>query len=72
MQVNVLVALSDIGPGDGGTLIIPGSHKSNLPHPQQLDPWSSPRRNNAADTNPSIFERLRPKASALERRYDAP
>lgn len=34
-QVNVLVALSDIGPGDGGTLIIPGSHKSNLPHPQR-------------------------------------
>lgn len=32
-QVNVLVALSDIGPGDGGTLIIPGSHKANLPHP---------------------------------------
>lgn len=33
-QVNVLVAMSDIGPGDGGTLVIPGSHKSNLPHPQ--------------------------------------
>ncbi len=33
-QVNVLVALSDIGPGDGGTLIIPGSHKANLPHPE--------------------------------------
>ncbi|HTW99331.1 MAG TPA: phytanoyl-CoA dioxygenase family protein [Acidimicrobiales bacterium] len=33
-QVNVLVALTDIGPGDGGTLVIPGSHKSNLPHPQ--------------------------------------
>jgi hypothetical protein len=33
-QVNVLVALTDIGPGDGGTLVIPGSHKSNLQHPQ--------------------------------------
>lgn len=33
-MVNVLVALSDIGPGDGGTLVIPGSHKSRLPHPQ--------------------------------------
>lgn len=33
-QVNVLVALTDIGPGDGGTLVIPGSHKSNFPHPQ--------------------------------------
>jgi phytanoyl-CoA dioxygenase PhyH len=33
-QVNVLVALTDIGPGDGGTLVIPGSHKSQFPHPQ--------------------------------------
>ena len=44
----------------------------NLPHPKQLDPWPSPRGDNAADTNPSIFERLRSKAGALERRYDAP
>ena len=34
--------------------LFPAQHL-NLPHPQQLDPWSSPRRNNAADTNPSIF-----------------
>ena len=33
-QVNILLALTDIGPGDGGTMVIPGSHKSNLPHPQ--------------------------------------
>ena len=32
-QVNVMMALTDIGPGDGGTLIIPGSHKSNFVHP---------------------------------------
>ncbi|NKB66290.1 MAG: hypothetical protein GKR89_04445 [Candidatus Latescibacteria bacterium] len=32
-QVNVLLALTDIGPGDGGTMIIPGSHKSNFIHP---------------------------------------
>ena len=32
-QINVLMALTDIGSGDGGTMIIPGSHKSNLPHP---------------------------------------
>ncbi len=30
----MLVALSDIAAGDGGTLIIPASHKANLPHPQ--------------------------------------
>ncbi len=32
-QCNVLLALCDIGPGDGATMVIPGSHKSNLPHP---------------------------------------
>lgn len=35
-QVNVLVALSDIGPRDGATMVIPGSHKSNLRHPQTV------------------------------------
>ena len=33
-QVNILTALTDIGPGDGGTLVIPGSHKADFPHPQ--------------------------------------
>ena len=33
-QVNVLVALTDIGPGDGATMVIPGSHKSNIEHPE--------------------------------------
>ncbi|MDR3709323.1 MAG: phytanoyl-CoA dioxygenase family protein [Capsulimonadaceae bacterium] len=33
-QVNILLALTDVGPGDGGTMIVPGSHKSNFPHPQ--------------------------------------
>lgn len=32
-QVNILMALTDIGPGDGATMIIPGSHKSNMEHP---------------------------------------
>ena len=32
-QVNILLALTDVGPGDGCTLVVPGSHKSNLPHP---------------------------------------
>jgi hypothetical protein len=42
-QVNILLALTDIGPGDGGTLVIPGSHKSNLEHPQsrQHPPFGS-------------------------------
>jgi hypothetical protein len=32
-QVNILMALNDIGEGDGATMIIPGSHKSNMQHP---------------------------------------
>lgn len=32
-QINILMALTDIGPGDGGTMLIPGSHKSNFKHP---------------------------------------
>jgi hypothetical protein len=32
-QCNVIIALTDIGPGDGPTMVIPGSHKSNFPHP---------------------------------------
>lgn len=32
-QCNIILALADIGPGDGPTMVIPGSHKSNFPHP---------------------------------------
>jgi hypothetical protein len=32
-QVNILIGLTNIGPGDGGTMVIPGSHKANFPHP---------------------------------------
>lgn len=35
-QINVLIAYTDIGPGDGGTMVIPGSHKSNIIHPAFL------------------------------------
>ena len=42
------------------------------PTAKQFNPWSSPRRDNATDTNSFIFERLRPKAGVLERRHDAP
>jgi len=33
-QINILFALTDIGPGDGATMVIPGSHKANFEHPQ--------------------------------------
>jgi hypothetical protein len=32
-QVNILIALTDMMPGDGATMLIPGSHKSNFAHP---------------------------------------
>ena len=28
-----MIALTNIGPGDGGTVIVPGSHKSNFDNP---------------------------------------
>ena len=33
-QINVLMAFNDIGEGDGATMVIPGSHKSNIRHPE--------------------------------------
>jgi hypothetical protein len=40
-QINLLIALTDIGPGDGGTMVIPGSHKSNFEHPNARDARNS-------------------------------
>jgi hypothetical protein len=36
-QVNVLVALTKTAPGDGETMLIPGSHKANIVHPALLE-----------------------------------
>lgn len=36
-QVNILMALTDIAPGDGPTIIIPGSHKSKFPYPPMAE-----------------------------------
>ena len=33
-QINVLMALEDIGPGDGPTALIPGSHRTTEVHPR--------------------------------------
>lgn len=38
-QVNALMALTDINEGDGGTCVVPGSHKSNFPHPLFATPF---------------------------------
>lgn len=39
-QINILMALTDVGPGDGGTYILPGSHKSSFPHPEFTLNWA--------------------------------
>jgi ectoine hydroxylase-related dioxygenase (phytanoyl-CoA dioxygenase family) len=36
-QCNVILAVTDVGPGDGPTMVVPGSHKSNFPHPLKGD-----------------------------------
>ena len=36
-QINVIGALREIGPGDGATTLIPGSHKSAMRHPELLE-----------------------------------
>ena len=33
-QINVICALTDVGPGDGATTLVPGSHKSAMRHPK--------------------------------------
>ena len=41
-QVNILIALTDMMPGDGATMVIPGSHKSNFAHPHfAMHDWDS-------------------------------
>ena len=32
-QINILMALTNIGPGDGGTMVVPASHKAHFRHP---------------------------------------
>ena len=33
-QINIFLALTDMGPGDGCTVVIPGSHKANFKNPE--------------------------------------
>ena len=35
--LTLLVALTDVGPEDGPTVLVPGSHKSDFPHPMQIE-----------------------------------
>lgn len=48
-QVNMLLALTDVGPGDGGTMIIPGSHKANMIHPSVKAGWDETQKIDAIE-----------------------
>ena len=58
-QVNVLLALTDIGPGDGATMVIPGSHKSNLPHPKFVEQYAGKQDKSVKDVDGAIEVQLR-------------
>lgn len=47
-QINVITALTDIGPGDGPTTLIPGSHKATIPHPRLAAAGGASYRSNEA------------------------
>ena len=54
-QINVLVALSDIGHGDGATMVVPGSHKSNFRNPE-IDKIRASSRIGSVDLVPAAVE----------------
>ncbi len=45
-QCNIVLALTDIGPGDGATMVVPGTHKSNFDHPLRGDYAKGDRMDN--------------------------
>jgi len=58
-EVNILTAFTDIGPGDGATMVIPGSHKSNMIHPaflrrDRVQEWSNKGGGSADDVEGAI------------------
>lgn len=56
-QINCITALKDIGPGDGPTTLIPGSHKCGMAHPTLNQPGSSTyRSDNAAGLSRGMIE----------------
>ena len=56
-QCNIICALTDIGPGDGPTMVIPGSHKSNFPHPLQGDYQKGDRMDDLPGAIPVYMEK---------------
>jgi hypothetical protein len=63
-QVNILIALTEIGPGDGGTMLIPGSHKSNFKHPH-YDKHRMSKDATVEGTEGAIETRMKPGDALL-------
>jgi hypothetical protein len=53
--INILVALDDVGPGDGATTVVPGSHKSNLIHPAMASGGGKIEYDSSDPTAPDAF-----------------
>ena len=47
-QINCIMAMTDIGMGDGPTTIVPGSHKARIPHPKLAGEIKTYRSDEAA------------------------
>ena len=56
-QCNIILALTDIGPGDGPTMAVPGSHKSNFPHPLAGDYMKGDRMDHLPGAVPVYLEK---------------
>ncbi|HEY8456367.1 MAG TPA: phytanoyl-CoA dioxygenase family protein [Actinopolymorphaceae bacterium] len=55
-QCNILLALTDIKEGDGATMVVPGSHKSNFPHPLAGDYGRGDRMDDLPGAEPVYLE----------------
>jgi ectoine hydroxylase-related dioxygenase (phytanoyl-CoA dioxygenase family) len=56
-QCNVILALTDIGTDDGPTMVVPGTHKSNFPHPLAGDYGRGDRMDDLLGAEPVHLKR---------------
>jgi len=55
-QCNIILAVTRIGPGDGPTMVVPGSHKSNFPHPSSKNQAEDERMDNLPGAVPVYLD----------------
>jgi hypothetical protein len=56
-MVNIILALTEIGPGDGATMVVPGSHKSNFTHPLAGDYGRGDRMDDLVGAVPAYLQK---------------